>query len=99
MDYDDLSFTINDKDGNEVVCDIISIIPCPDTKEYNYVIFNDGSKDENDNIIFMYGKMKSDGEDLEILDGVSDKELVYIKKMFGPSFTKVLLNDLYGNGE
>ena len=40
MDYDNWQFTIKDKAGKDVECDIISVIPCPGTTDYSYVVFN-----------------------------------------------------------
>lgn len=94
MEYDDLAFTITDSNGNEVLCDIISVIPNPHEKDCNYVVFTDNSKDEDDNIIFLYGKLYKKDDSYELKNNVSEKELLYIKKMFGPTITKQILNEL-----
>ena len=93
MSYDDMNFTILDKNGKEVFCDIISIIPSED-KEKNYVVFTDYSKDINDEIVFMYGTLVQDGDDVVLENGVSDVELEYIKGKVGPDVSKHIIDYL-----
>ena len=35
MKYEDLSFTMTNKDGIEMICDILAVVPNPEDKECN----------------------------------------------------------------
>ena len=99
MDYDNWKFTIKDKLGKDVECDIISVINNPNTSDYSYVVFNDGTVDLNDNIVFMYAKLyKDEDDDFVIENNVTEEELDYIKQMLGPDITKHIL-EAFNEGE
>ncbi len=99
MDYDNWQFTIKDKFGKDVECDIISVINSPDNSNYSYIVFNDGSVDANDNIVFMYAKMyKDEDDDFVIENDVTEEELAYIKQMLGPDITNHIL-EAFNEGE
>ncbi len=98
MDYDNWKFTTKNKNGEDVECDIITTIESPTSSDYEYVVFNDGTVDENDNIVFMYGKLYKNDDEYELHNNVNDAELVYIKKMLGPKITQHIL-DAFKEGE
>lgn len=78
MKYDDLSFTIKNKEGLEVICDIVSVVPNEDTNE-PYVVFTDYMLDENNEFVLQYGKLvKIDDE--YVLKVIDDKEVVALIK-------------------
>ncbi len=83
--YDDMNFTILDKNGKEVFCDIISIIPNDDNTK-TYVVFTDYSKDEDDNIVFLYGNLVVKDEEVELETDVNEEEVHYIKSKLGDDF-------------
>lgn len=75
MKYDDLSFTIKNKDGLEVICDIVSVVPNDENSEEPYVVFTDYLLDENDEFVLQYGKLiKIDDE--YVLKVVDDVQVV-----------------------
>lgn len=79
MKYEDLSFTIKNNQGIDVVCDIISVIPNKDNNEEPYVVFTDYMLDENDEFILQYGKVIEVEGDF-VLKTVNDPSIVeYIK--------------------
>ena len=79
MVLEELEFTILNE-GKEVECTILSLIPKNNNE--SYMVFTDGDKDDNDNIIFKYGLLKKVEEDYELEPGVSLEELDYIKDKF-----------------
>ena len=63
MKYDDLSFTVKNAQGKEVVCDILSVVPNDKNENEPYVVFTDYMLDENDEFVMQYGKViEVDGE-------------------------------------
>ena len=87
-------FTVKDKTGKDVECDIITTIECPTNSNFEYVVFNDGTTDENDNIVFIYGKLYKVNGEYELHNNITDAELAYIKKMLGPKFTQHVLDSI-----
>lgn len=80
MEYEDLAFTVTDKNGKEVECNIVSLIPKNDTE--SYVVFFDDTKDENGNIVFKYGRLVKDNDEYELKTGINENELEYIQNWF-----------------
>lgn len=78
MKYDDLSFTIKNKEGLEVICDIVSVVPNEDTNE-PYVVFTDYMLDENNEFVLQYGKLVKVDEEY-ILKVIEDEEVVALIK-------------------
>lgn len=74
MKYDDLSFTIKNKDGLEVICDILSVVPNEDTNE-PYVVFTDYMLDENNEFVLQYGKLVKINDDY-VLKVIDDESVV-----------------------
>ena len=92
MKYEDLSFTVKDDDGEDIICDILSVVPNEDNDEEPYVVFTDYMLDENDEFVLQYGKIvEENGEytlqkvddpkvvDL-IKDGLKDDIVSYVNK-------------------
>ena len=53
----DLSFDIKTQDGEEVTCDILSVVPNEENKNEPYIVFTDYLLDENDEFILHFGKI------------------------------------------
>ena len=71
----DLSFDIKTQDGEEVTCDILSVVPNEENKNEPYIVFTDYLLDENDEFILHFGKiMERDGE-YQLL-GIEDIETI-----------------------
>lgn len=79
MKQEDLSFTIKNEQGMEVICDIVSVVPNNENEEEPYVVFTDYMLDENNEFVLQYGKLiKVDG--IDVLRTVNDNDVVlYIK--------------------
>ena len=75
MKYEDLSFTLTNDEGMEVVCDITSVVPNEENKEEPYVVFTDYRLDENDEFVMQYGKLiEIDGD--YVLKRIEDESIV-----------------------
>ncbi len=75
MKYEDLSFTIKNDDGEDVICDIISVVPNEDNQDEPYVVFTDYMLDSNDEFVMQYGKViEIDGE--FVLKTINDDNVV-----------------------
>lgn len=78
MKYEDLSFTIKNKEGLDVICDIVSVVPNDDGDE-PYVVFTDYLMDENDEFIMQYGKLVKVDDDY-VLKVVDDENVIELIK-------------------
>lgn len=78
MKYDDLSFTIKNKEGLDVICDIVSVVPNEETDE-PYVVFTDYMLDENNEFVLQYGKLVKVDEDF-VLKVIDDEAIVSLIK-------------------
>ena len=79
MKYEDLSFTTTNKDGLEVICDILAVIPNPTNNEEPYVIYTDYTLDENDEFVKQYGKViEVEGE--FVLKTIEDEKTIELIK-------------------
>ena len=75
MKYDDLSFTVKNDAGLDVICDIISVVPNEENKEEPYVVFTDYMLDDDNDFVMQYGKiMEIDGE--SVLKRIEDETIV-----------------------
>lgn len=75
MKYEDLSFTVKNSEGNEVICDIVSVVPNDDNPDEPYVVFTDYMLDDNDEFVMQYGKViEVDGD--FVLKAVEDANVV-----------------------
>ena len=96
MKYSDLSFVAKNKNGEEMVHDIIGIIPNNNNSEEPYVQFTDYSLDENDDFVKQYGKLihSKDGFALNTNLTVFEKE--YIEKALKDEVIQYV-NDVIGD--
>ena len=79
MKYEDLSFTVTNDNGEEITCDIVSVVPNPDNDDNPYVVFTDYMLDENDEFVLQYGKLLKEGEDYTLVGVTDPKEVDFIK--------------------
>lgn len=86
MQYDDLKFTVKDITGENISCDIYSLLPKNESD--CYVVYSDNELDENNNIIFKYGLLQKTGNDYYLNGDVTDEELNHIKAEFGEDIKK-----------
>ena len=79
MKYEALSFTVTDDNGEEITCDILSVVPNPKDEDSPFVVFTDYLLDENDEFIMQYGKLIKEGEDYNLVGVEDPKDVDYIK--------------------
>ena len=73
---DDLSFIIN-KDGQDVKCDIISLVN-GETEDETYIAFTDHTKDESNHEFLQIAKVIKNGDEYVINDDINKD---YVKKL------------------
>lgn len=81
MKHEDLSFTVTDENGEEIINDITKIIPNEKNSEEPYIIFTDYTLDSNENFIEKYGKLVQEEDSFFIETNLSSMEIDYIKKI------------------
>ena len=79
MKYEDLSFTLKDDNGEDITCDILSVVPNEANLDEPYVVFTDYMLDEDDEFVLEYGKIVKDGEDFNLVRVSDPKEIDIIK--------------------
>ena len=79
MKYKDLSFTVKDELGEDIVCDILSVLPNEENENESYVVFTDYMLDENNEFIMQYGKVIEESGEFKLLKVEDPKEIELIK--------------------
>ena len=79
MKYEDLSFTLKDDNGEDITCDILSVVPNEANLDEPYVVFTDYMLDEDDEFVLEYGKLVKEGEDFNLVRVSDPKEIDIIK--------------------
>jgi len=99
MKYEDLSFTMTNKDGIEMICDILAVVPNPEDKESPYVIYTDYTLDEHDEFVNSYGKIINvEGE--YVLKNITDEKIIeLIKKESEDEIVKYVNQEVQDNLE
>ena len=99
MKYEDLSFTVTDEDGEEVTCDIISVVPNELDSEKPYVVFTDYMLDENDEFVMQYGQLIKENDEYTLVmvndpniidlikDSLNDDIVSYVNKAVQDNLT------------
>ena len=80
MKYEDLSFTMVNEDGEELINDILSIVPNERNTDEPYVVFTDYTLDAEDEFIKKYGRLGKKNNEYYIETNLSKEEIDYIKK-------------------
>lgn len=80
MNIADLSFTIKDDKGEELICDIVSIIPVKENDNETYVVYTAYLLDENDEFITYYGKLIEENN-TSFLTPISEDETNHLKSL------------------
>ena len=92
MKYEDLSFNAINKDGIEVICDILCVVPNEKNSEEPYVIYTDYTMDEHDEFIKQYGKIINIEGDY-VLKTITDNETIEMIKKASEDETVKYVND------
>lgn len=79
MKYEDLSFTLTDDYGEEVTCDIVSVVPNEIDDNKPYVVFTDYTLDDNDEFIMQYGQLVKENDEYTLVRVNNPKEVDIIK--------------------
>ena len=86
---DNFSFNTIDENGEEVINDVVSIIPSEDNSDEPYVVFTDYSLDDKDEFINKYGRLKKNMDGGFFLDlNLTSYEKSYIEKMLDDEIIK-----------
>lgn len=91
MEYDDLSFSFIDENGEERKCEILSIFP--NSENELLTMYMDGSLDENGNLIFKYGKLVNIDGNYELKKCSDENEVMNIINKFNEDIYR-LANDI-----
>lgn len=75
MKYDNLSFSLINNDGEEIVCDILSVIPNEENSNEPYVVFTDYMLDENKKFVTQYGKIVEENDEYTLKE-VTDEIVI-----------------------
>lgn len=94
MEYDDLDFSFIDSNGEERICEILSIVPNSDNELLT--MYMDGSYDENGNALFKYGKLINVDGEYELKKCSNENEVIDIINKFNEDLYK-LANDINDN--
>ena len=85
MKYEDLSFTLKDDNGEDITCDILSVVPNEANLDEPYVVFTDYMLDEDDEFVLEYGKLVKEGEDFNLVRVSDPKEIdIRVNYVDGP---------------
>jgi hypothetical protein len=79
MKYEDLSFKVTLDNGEEIECDIVSVVPNPNNKEEPFVVFTDYLLDENNEFVLQYGKVIKENDEY-VLKTVNDESVIDLIK-------------------
>lgn len=79
MKYEDLSFSMVNENGEELINDILSVVPNLGNSDEPYVVFTDYTLDVNDEFIKRFGKLKTKDNNFYIETNLLDEEIAYIK--------------------
>lgn len=97
MKYEDLSFTVKNDAGEDVICDVISVVPNEDNQEEPYVVFTDYMLDANDEFVMQYGKVIEVGGDF-VLKTVEDENVINkIKEALSDDIVSYVNNQIQEN--
>ncbi len=72
---EDLSFVVKGENGEDFICDVVSVVPNDENNEEPYLVFTDYFLDENNEFIMQYGKLVKENEE-DVLIRILDQELI-----------------------
>ncbi len=99
MKYEDLSFTTTNKDGIEMICDILAVVPNPDNQEEPYVIYTDYTLDDKDEFVNSYGKIVEDNGEFALRPITDENTINIIKKEAQDETVKYVNKEIQDNIE
>ena len=83
INYKDLSFDVKNSSGEELTCDILSIVPNEENKNEPFVVFTDYLLDENDDFILHFGKIMEENGEYQLLEIEDIETIQKIKEQLG----------------
>ena len=95
MKYEDLSFITKDEDENELINDIIAVVPNINNSEQPFIVYTDYTLEENDEFIKKFGKLMIENEKYYIETNLISEEIDYINKSLNDEIVKYV-NDTIG---
>ena len=97
MKYDDLSFTLKNEEGEELINDILKVVPNEKNSEEPYVVFTDYSLDEKDEFVNKYGRLVKKKDNYYLETKITQEEIEYIKKKAEDEIVKYVNNAIEEN--
>lgn len=97
MKYEDLSFTVKYDNGEELINDIIAVVPNPKNNEEPYVTFTDYTIDEEGEFNTYYGKLIQNEEGYQLNTSLTKEEEQYIKINLEEEITKYVNDTIQDN--
>ena len=92
MKYEDFSFTVKYRNGEELINDVTAVIPNNDSPDEPYITFTDYSLDENNEFNTYYGKITEvDGQPVVSRD-LTKYEILFIKDSLKDEIVKDVNN-------
>lgn len=96
MKREDLSFKTKDENGEEVINDILSVIPNSKNSDEPYVVYTDYDLDDNDEFIKHYAKLVKTNDQFSLLTNLTEEEIKYINNSLEDEIVKYV-NDTIGD--
>lgn len=81
MNYEDLSFTTIDEDGEERINDITKVVPNMKNSDEPYVVYTNYSLDDHDEFINQYGRVIEENGQFMLETNLTKEEIAYIEEM------------------
>ncbi len=83
-----MEFTTKDKNGNEIVCEVIATYHDDNTNK-DFIVYTDKTLDENKKLKVYYGLYEKVGNDIKLKEAKTPEE-----KSIGLQIIKEILNDI-----
>ncbi len=75
INYKDLSFTVTNEEGEETICDVLSVVPNEENKNEPYVVFTDYLLDKNDEFVLQFGRVIEENGEYKLM-GIEDTNII-----------------------
>ena len=97
MKYEDLSFTTKNEAGEELINDIIGVIPNKNNSEEPYVIFTNYELDATGEFINQYGRLVKENDSFGLETNLKKSEIDYIEESMKDEIVKYVNDTIEEN--
>ena len=97
MKYEDLSFTTKNESGEELINDIIGVVPNNKNSEEPYVIYTDYQLAADGEFIKNYGRLVKDGDNFGLETNLTKSEIAYIEENMNDEIVKYVNDTIEEN--